>query len=139
MSETKSGPKRGRVFSTDFKVALVVRLDRGEALASVAREAGIRRKLLYEWRASFRAEGVAGLNRKRGPKPGARRKPAAPAGNVGPAPAGTADARARIVELERKIGQQEIDLDFFARALRAWDGTAEQSCANPASTRSSKP
>jgi predicted RNase H-like nuclease (RuvC/YqgF family) len=27
-------------------------------------------------------------------------------------------ARRRIAELERKIGQQQVDLDFFQRALR---------------------
>jgi hypothetical protein len=27
-------------------------------------------------------------------------------------------ARRRVAELERKIGQQQVDLDFFRRALR---------------------
>jgi transposase len=27
-------------------------------------------------------------------------------------------ARARIAELERKVGQQQVDLDFFRQALR---------------------
>ena len=39
-----------RVFSTAFKEAAVVRLAAGERLAAVARELGIARKLLYEWR-----------------------------------------------------------------------------------------
>jgi transposase-like protein len=38
----------------------------------VADELGIRRKLLYEWRHAYRKHGVAGLNRKRGPKPGSK-------------------------------------------------------------------
>src|SRR6202453_1135727 len=43
-----------RVFSTAFKEAAVVRLAAGERLAAVARELGIARKLLYEWRGAPR-------------------------------------------------------------------------------------
>ena len=32
-----------------------------------------------------------------------------------------ARAKARIAELERKIGRQELDLDFFRKALRLFD------------------
>jgi hypothetical protein len=38
-----------------------------------------------------------------------------------PAAAGEEDlarAQRRVAELERKIGQQQVDLDFFRRALR---------------------
>ena len=59
-----------RVFSTEFKEGVVLRLEGGERLAAVADELKIKRKLLYEWRAAYRAMGVAGLNRKRGPKKG---------------------------------------------------------------------
>jgi transposase-like protein len=59
-----------RAFSTGLKERIVQRIDVGERLAAVADEMGIRRKLLYEWRAAHRALGAAGLNRQRGPKPG---------------------------------------------------------------------
>ena len=52
-----------RVFSTTFKESAVLRLAAGERLAAVARELGIARKLLYEWRAAYRRFGAAGLNR----------------------------------------------------------------------------
>ena len=70
-----------RVFSTAFKESAVLRLAAGERLAEVARELGIARKLLYEWRGAYRKLGAAGLNRRRGPKPmSARARPdAAPA------------------------------------------------------------
>ncbi len=55
-----------RTFSTEFKEAVVLRLEAGERLASVADELEIRRKLLYAWRAAYRRLGAAGLNRKRG-------------------------------------------------------------------------
>ena len=99
-----------RVFSTVFKESAVLRLGAGERLAEVARELGIARKLLYEWRAAYRRFGVAGLNRRRGPKPRSAR--ASP--DAAPAPLSElARAQARIAELERKIGRQQVDIDFF--------------------------
>jgi transposase len=126
-----------RTFSTEFKQAVVLRLEAGERIAAVSDEVKIRRKLLYEWRAAHRKLGVAGLNRKRGRKPGgARASPdAAPAT---PAPlTELARAQARIAELERKIGKQQMDLDFFREALRLIDARDLSSRATP-STRSSK-
>ena len=116
---------------------MVLRLEAGERIAAVAEELKIRRKLLYEWRAAYRKLGAAGLNRKRGPKRGgARASPdAAPA-----TPASLSDlaqAQARIAELERKIGKQQMDLDFFREALRLIDARDRSSRATP-STRSSK-
>ena len=55
-----------RAFSTEFKQAVVLRLEAGERIAAVSDELRIRRKLLYEWRAAYRKLGAAGLNRKRG-------------------------------------------------------------------------
>jgi transposase-like protein len=63
-----------RTFSTEFKEVVVVRLEAGERIAAVSDELKIRRKLLYEWRAAYRELGAAGLNRKRGRKPGGARK-----------------------------------------------------------------
>ena len=126
-----------RTFSTEFKQAVVLRLEAGERIAAVSEELKIRRKLLYEWRAAYRKLGAAGLNRKRGRKPGgARASPdAAPAT---PAPlSDLARAQARIAELERKIGKQQMDLDFFREALRLIDARDLSSRATP-STRSLK-
>ena len=126
-----------RTFSTEFKQAVVLRLEAGERIAAVSEELKIRRKLLYEWRAAYRKLGAAGLNRKRGRKPGgARASPdAAPAT---PAPLSElARAQARIAELERKIGKQQMDLDFFREALRLIDARDLSSRATP-STRSLK-
>ena len=126
-----------RVFSTAFKESAVLRLGAGERLAEVARDLGIARKLLYEWRGAYRKLGVAGLNRRRGPKPmSARASPdAAPATPA--ALSELARAQARVAELERKIGRQQIDLDFFREALRLIDARDPSSRATP-STRSSK-
>jgi transposase len=137
-----------RFFSTEFKVDLVARLERGEPVAKLARESGVARKLLYDWLKAYRAQGAGGLNRKRGRKVGWRPPPRAlpaqsePASaDAGPSAAGSADdleqAKARIAELERMIGRQQADLHFFREALRLWDATSRSDGA-PTSTRSSR-
>ena len=109
-----------RVFSTAFKESAVLRLGAGERLAEVARELGIARKLLYEWRAAYRKLGLSGLNRRRGPKPrGARASPdAAPAtpGRVGAkdyssAPLTEPDVRASHPALWIDISEVQRELD----------------------------
>ena len=126
-----------RTFSTEFKQAVVLRLEAGERIAAVADELKIRRKLLYEWRAAYRKLGASGLNRKRGRKPGgARASPAAAPATPAPLTE-LARAQARIAELERKIGKQQMDLDFFREALRLIDAPDRSSRATP-STRSLK-
>jgi len=125
--------------STDLKVMIVRRVEAGERLSAVAEEMGVLRKSIYEWRAAFRALGAAGLNRKRGPKPGGGRKAAttrdgasssasscsdaasssAPSRVVAQSVDELAQANARIAELERVIGRQQADLHFFSRSLAA--------------------
>ena len=140
--------RRMRVFSTAFKANVVRRLEAGEALASVAKELGVARKLLYEWRSAWRRLGVAGLNRKRGRKPGYRALSDRPPSELGSdgrigkraTPAAELDqAKARIAELERLIGRQQVDLDFFRKALRLTDLPRPRTAGRGAvSTRSSK-
>jgi hypothetical protein len=49
-------------------------------------------------------------------------------------------ARRRISELERKVGQQQVELDFFRQALRQVEGARQpkDGLGVPASTRSSR-
>ena len=61
---------RSRQLSREEKEALVRRMEAGERVGALATETGVLRKSLYQWRAAWRAMGAAGLNRKRGPKPG---------------------------------------------------------------------
>lgn len=129
-----------RQLSTDEKLALLGRVATGERLVDVAKAAGVLRKSLYEWRAAYRALGVAGLNQRRGPKPG-RASGGPSAGASGPPdarpPDDLAKARARIAELERLVGRQQMDLVFFREALRSWDEKRRVNGA-PISSKSSK-
>ena len=126
--------RTNRVFTTEFKERAVLRLEAGEQFSALAVELGVRRKLLYDWSKSYRLLGVAGLNRKRGPKPGGRRSTPERATPADP----LAQAQARVAELERLVGRQQVDLDFFRRALRLTDAASPSGSA-PTSTRSSKP
>ena len=107
----------------------MLRLAGGETLAALSRETGIARKSLYEWRNAYRKLGVGGLNRTRGPKPGWKAR----TDNA------LRQAQARIGELERVIGRQQVDLDFFQKALRLMDAKETQISAVAKSIRSSKP
>src|SRR6204780_1516485 len=129
-----------KAFPTAFKLAAIKRLEAGEAVLPLARKLGVSRKVLHDWRKAWKLHGPAGLNRKRGPKPGPRKlRPLAE-----PAAKGSsgelAQARVRIAELERKVGQQALDIDFFHKALRALEAADRQGSIAPASRKkSSKP
>ena len=123
----------------------MARLDAGEALAAVARSLELRRKVLYDWRKAWRAEGLAGLSRKRGRKPGWRAKPAEPWPDDGPPAAAPlpatelARANQRIAELERLAGRQQMGLDFFQRALQVLNAAPDAPASATASSRRLKP
>ena len=104
-------------YRAELKLAAVQRVLAGESVSAVAQELGIRRKRLYVWKDGYAELGEAGLVHRRG---GGPRKVASGATNS-EAMAGRGELRAarrRIAELERKVGQQELELDFFGEALR---------------------
>lgn len=109
--------KETREYAADFKLAAVKRVLAGEGVSAVAQELGIRRKRLYIWKDRYAQLGEAGLISSKGGRP----RNDAP-GRPGTEPlAGRGEllaARKRITELERKVGQQELELDFFGEALR---------------------
>ena len=146
-----------RQLSTDLKLQIIQRVEAGESVSAVAKERGVLRKSIYVWLAAYRALGIAGLNQKRGPKPGGKRKAASTRGAASSAAPSSPDAapssapprveakpieelsraQARIAELERVIGRQQADLHFFREALRLWDAKSPRSGA-PTSTKSAK-
>jgi transposase-like protein len=107
----------------------------GENVSALSRELQVLRKDLYYWRARFRAGGPEALRGKGRPRKAevisAKRKD--PPGDL-------EAAREQIAELERKIGQQQVELDFFRQALRRVAGTRRGTAepGGPPSTRSSK-
>lgn len=127
--------KRSRVFSRAFKLSAVRRMMAGENVTALARELQVLRKDLYYWRRRFRAGGPEALRGKGRPKKTEMLQ--LPAKEP---PSEVERARERIAELERKIGQQQVDLDFFRQALQRLGGARRPSAEPgvPRSTRSSK-
>jgi transposase len=100
-----------RVFSWEFKEGVARRILSGESVSALHHELQIKRSVLYRWLHAYRKEGVAGLQRGAGRPPGVPNPPR---------PVGEPEVAAarRIAELERKVGQQALDLDFFRRAFK---------------------
>ena len=85
-----------RKFTREFKEAALRRLDLGASIAEVARACQVNPNLLHRWRKEVRDYGVkafAGMGVKR------------------------ADEE-RIAQLERKVGQQALEIDFLRRCLQ---------------------
>jgi transposase-like protein len=115
---------KGRRYDRDVKLAAVKRMLAGENVALLAKEIGTTRKSLYVWRAKYLRGGAQALV-GRGRLWTAEIEPPPQASAASPPRPGEqpalvelAKARARISELERKVGQQQLDLDFFQHALR---------------------
>src|SRR5260370_3996789 len=109
--------RKRRVFSREFKVSEVQRRMGGESTGELSSELGVPAGHLYRWCMHFRRGGPEALRPACRPRkiPGAvELAPEAKAMRV----QDVATARKRITALERKIGQQQVELDFFQQALR---------------------
>ena len=105
-----SGKER-RVYSREYKLAVIRRMQAGERVSDIARELGVSGARFYGWLKLYRIGGAENLR--------LARRPLKVWGNEAPQPAkDLGEARRRIGELERKVGQQQVELDFFRRALR---------------------
>jgi transposase-like protein len=120
---TTNEPSR---FSREFKLEALRRMEAGGNVSVLARELGVSRKSIYQWRDRYR---VGGSNALRGrgrmikaqrsaheERPGREKEPAKEARRASLEE--LARAQRRIGALERKIGQQQVELDFFQQALR---------------------
>ena len=110
--------RKKREFSQEFRFRAVQRMLAGESPTLLARELEVLRKTLYEWKDHFVEKGLPGLagqagQRLQNTQPAAPRVP-----SELQARGELLRARARIEELERKVGKQELELDFFDAALR---------------------
>jgi len=111
MSEQQAEPKHKnpqRQHSREFKMAAVRRMLAGESSSELARELGVARKLLNDWRARVREGGEENLREKGRPAGGLR------ASRPQTQNAGAAET----ARLEAIIGKQQALLDFFQDALQ---------------------
>jgi transposase len=98
-----------RQYTKEFKLAALQRLEMGASVAEVARAFEVHPSLLHRWRQELR----------QGP------------GNVFPGLGKRRWEEGRVAQLERKIGQQALEIDFLTgclrrideqRKLQAWNG-----------------
>jgi transposase len=133
MSEQKR-----RRFSREFKLRVIERLEAGESGTALGLELSIKRTIIYRWRDQWRQGGTAAL---RG-KPGRRTKGEAleleRARGIAARANDLTEARRQIGELQRKIGQQQVDLDFFKQALRRIEASRQPSIGPGATASSSR-
>ena len=85
-----------RLFTKEFKLAAVRRLEEGVPIGEVARGLEVNPNVLHRWRREFR----------QGP------------GNVFPGKGKQRWSEGKIAELERKIGQQTLEIDFLKGCLQ---------------------
>src|ERR1017187_4729745 len=107
-----------RQFTREFKLAAVRRLEAGVSLAEVARGLEVSPNVLDPWRREFRQ---------------------AP-GNAFPGQGQRRWAEGRVAELERKIGQQAVEIDFLKGCLQRIEEQRmlQASTGNPQSTGRSR-
>lgn len=86
-------------YPRELKIALMREIDSGKSTSWVARNYQLSPKRLEVWKSEWRAKGELAF-----PGTGTRPQP-------------KLDAE-RIAELERKIGQQAMEIDFLKKALR---------------------
>jgi transposase len=128
----REGPElsgKNRVFDVEFKQSVARRILNGESVSALHQELQIKRSVLYRWRDAFRKDGAAGL-RPIGRPPGAPNP-------LRPATSPEEAAARRVAELERKIGQQALDIDFLRRAFKRVNESRRRN-ATPGATASTE-
>jgi transposase len=124
--------RKRRAYNREFKLAVVGRMMAGESVAALSRELGVPASLFHKWCGHFRLGGPEAL------RPASRPRKGFGASDL--EPEDLVRARKRISELEREVGQQQVELDFFQQALRRVGGARQPSDGPGArtSTRSSR-
>ena len=107
-----------RQFTTEFKLAAIQRLEMGASVAEVARAFEVNPNVLHRWRREFRqgpANTFPGLGKRRWEE-------------------------GRVPQLERKIGQQALEIDFLKGCLQRIEEQRmlQALTGNPQSTGRSK-
>lgn len=88
--------KSRRKFTKEFKLTAIRRLQGGQSVAEVARALEVHPSELHRWRHELEDHGekaFSGVGNKRAEE-------------------------SRVAELERKVGQQTLEIDFLKRALQ---------------------
>jgi transposase len=122
---SKQVRKKRRSFTREFKLSALRRMAKTDSIVGLARELGVERKLLYCWREQYQSGGSEALRRVGRPVRRAAEQDGffEASGNLsqradGNEPATPGAPEQRIEALQRKIGEQQLELDFFRAALQ---------------------
>ena len=96
-----------------FRVRAMELMAQGANVAKLSRELGVSRWALYRWKKIYQEQGVAGLSLEARGRPLLGR-----AKGVYARLDATVQAQAEKAELERKVGQQQVQIDFLTRAFK---------------------
>jgi transposase-like protein len=105
----ESGRGKHVVHPAAFKLRAIQRMEAGACVSALSRELDVPRQVLYRWRDGYRERGMAALERR----PGRERLTAAQRQQQL-----REDTARQIAELERKVGQQALLIDFLQRAFK---------------------
>jgi transposase len=106
-------------YSRELKIACMREMDSGKSLAEIARQYQLSPKRLETWKSEWRAKGELAF-----PGKGAR-------------PQARLDAE-HIAELERKVGQQAMEIDFLKKVLQRFKETPLGAVGNGGAGSTSK-
>jgi transposase-like protein len=121
--------QKPRKYSLEFRARALEMLKSCSSVSGLARELGIRRKWLYEWRNQAQAKAAEASE---GTRVSAPAEPASDREREA--------LRQRVAELEQLIGRQAAEIDFFRGALRRVEERRQPSgeTGGEASTRKSE-
>jgi transposase len=111
-----------RKYGEKFRAEALKKLEKCTNVSALARELGIRRKWLYQWRDQARARAQAGASEAARTQEDKER----------------AKLQRKIEELERLVGQQSLELDFFKGALRKVEARRQSNGATGGAASTSK-
>ncbi len=102
--------KPHRRHSPEFRIEIAERMVAGENVTALSAQHQLPRSMMYRWRDAYRAGGPAALSRPIGRSPAS-----APPGTRPVKADRSAEERLRqtISDLERKVGRQAVEIDFF--------------------------
>lgn len=119
-----------RVFPAEFRISMARRIAGGEAISALSAEFKIKRSVLYRWRDAYRKLGEDGLKKAVGRPAGS--SPGQPPALTTP----LEKAQKRIAELERKVGQQQMENDFLRGAFKRVEELRRSSGATASTPKS---
>jgi transposase len=102
--------KPQRRHSPEFRIEIAERMVAGESVTALSAQHELPRSMMYRWRDAYRKAGPSALSRQVGRPPGfaaAAARPDAKAAHT------EEQLRQTISDLERKVGRQAVEIDFF--------------------------